>query len=67
MPDPDEPDVGIGVLGQKVFRGGQGRFIDGKRAGVHVDGDDLASVSRFDLSPDLPLIDLVAASGGFLG
>ena len=68
VPDPQAPDVNGGRVSlPEAVRRGDHVLADGPLAAVHIDGDDLAVVGGLDLSPDVPLVDLVAEAGRLLG
>jgi hypothetical protein len=49
VPDPDAPDLGIGMTREEALGGGQGVIRDLEGTGVHVDGPDLAVITGLQL------------------
>ena len=62
--DPEQPDVNsVRALCPQLVRSGYHVIANRPATAFNVDGDNFASVVRFDLWADVPLVYLVAETG----
>lgn len=66
MPDPDKPNLGVGVAGEQSL-GGSKRLVGYfEFSGIDVNGDDPADVARFNLRAHALVVDRGSETSVFL-
>jgi hypothetical protein len=61
MTDPDTPNLGIWIAGQQALGSCERILSHFKRTRVNIDGHNFPSITRFNVCPDVALIDVISA------